>query len=303
MSDESQTRTRPQREPAATPTARNDLPPIGLLAAGGRLPVAGAQGIRAAGRRVCCIGLRGQYEDDLPGYCDAFHKAGLIQLGRWLRLMRKAGCREAIMLGKVDKLRMYDPFLWFRFIPDLRGAKVWFVSTAHDKRADSMLGSVANEFAQDGITMIDSTKYIPELLADPGAMTRTRPSAGQQADIDFGLPIVRGVGGLDIGQAIAVADRDVIAVEAIEGTDAMIERAGRLCRRGKWTLIKVAKPEQDMRFDVPTVGLKTIENLKAAGATCLAVEAGKTILLDKPQFIEAADKAGIAVVGVKLEPH
>jgi hypothetical protein len=285
----------------STAADRHALPPIGLLAAGGRLPIAAARGIRAAGRRVACVGLRGQYDKDLPRYCDQFRRAGMIQLGKWIRSFRRFGCREAIMLGKVHKITMYDTFLWFRFIPDLRGAKVWFVATRDDKRPDSMLRAVADAFAQHGITMIDSTNYIPQLLADEGVMTRTQPTGAHRADIDFALPIVRGLGGLDIGQAVAVKNRDVIAVEAIEGTDAMIERAGTLCRKGRWTLVKVAKPHQDMRFDVPTVGLTTIENLRRCGATCLAVEAGKTILADKPRFIEAADKAGIAVVGVKLD--
>jgi DUF1009 family protein len=280
--------------------ATTDLPPIGLLAAGGQLPIATARGIRATGRRVACVGLIGETDPALPDLCDQFSRAGLIQLGRWIRCFRRFGCEEAVMVGKVHKQQMYDPFLWLRYLPDLRGAKVWFVQTRHDKRADSMLGTVADEFARDGITIIDSTKYIPQLLADDGVMTKTRPSVEQMADIEFALPIVRRMGDLDVGQAIAVKDRDVIAVEAIEGTDAMIERAGALCKRGKWTLIKVAKPAQDMRFDVPTVGPTTIDRLKAHGATCLAVEAGRTILLDKPDMLAAADKAGIAVVGIRL---
>ncbi len=282
------------------PDAAGRQAPIGIVAAGGQLPIATARGIRAAGRRVACVGLFGQYDRALPALCDDFKSAGLIQLGKWIRVLRRFGCREAVMVGKVYKEQMYQPFRWFRYVPDLRGGKVWFITTRHDKRADSMLTAIADEFAQDGITMIDSTRYIPELLADEGVMTKTKPSNAQQADIDFALPIVQRMGDLDVGQAIAVNDRDVIAVEAIEGTDAMIERAGALCKRGKWTLIKLAKPNQDMRFDVPTVGPQTIEKLKAAGGTCLAVEAGKTILLDKPAFLEAADKAGIAVVGVKV---
>ena len=158
-----------------------------------------------------------------------------------------------------------------------------------------------DEIVNAGITMIDSTSYIAGLMADEGMMTKSKPTMSQLADIDFALPIVRRLGELDIGQAVAVKSRDVIAVEAIEGTDAMIQRAGQLCRRGGWTLVKVSKPQQDMRFDVPTVGMRTIKKLKANGGGCLVVEAEKTILLDKDEFLEAADRAGIAVVGVKIE--
>jgi DUF1009 family protein len=284
----------------STDTPATAAPPIGLLAAGGQLPVATAHGIRAAGRRVVCVGLLGQYDPQLPGLCDQFRTAGFIQLGKWIRLLRKMGCREAVMVGKVYKEQMYQPFRWFRYLPDLRAGKVWFVSTRHDKRPQQFLHAIADEFASDGIAMIDSTRYIPQLLADAGVMTRTKPSAAQLADIEFASPIISRMADLDVGQCVAVKDRDIIAVEAIEGTDAMIKRAGDLCKRGKWTLIKVARPDQDMRFDVPTVGLQTIENLKAAGATCLAIEAGKTIMLDKPALIEAADQAGLAVMGLTL---
>ena len=289
--------TAPDAQPASP---SRDLPPVGLLAAGGHLPVATARGIRASGRRVACVGLKGQFDTTLPDLCDAFRTAGIIQLGRWIRVLRRFGCEEMVMVGKVQKSQMYEPFRWFRYIPDVRGGKVWFIATRTDKRADSMLSAVADEFAKDGITMIDSTRYIPELMADEGVMTKTKPTSAQQMDIDFALPIVQRMGDLDVGQAVAVSDRDIIAVEAIEGTDEMIARAGSLCKRGKWTLVKLAKPEQDMRFDVPTVGPQTIENLKAAGAGCLAVEAGKTICLDKPEFLAAADRAGIAVVGLKV---
>jgi DUF1009 family protein len=275
-------------------------PPVGLIAAQGRLPILMAQGIRAAGRHVACVGLRGQYDPQLPALCNHFKTAGLIQLGRWIRLLRRFGVREAVMVGRVRKARMFDPFYLFRQLPDWRAARLWFRTLRHDRRTDALLTAVADELQQGGITLIDSTKYIPQQMADEGVLTRRQPTASQLADIAFALPIVQRMGDLDVGQAVAVRDREVIAVEAIEGTDAMIARAGQLCRSGKWTLIKTAKPRQDVRFDVPTVGLRTIENLKAAGATCLAVEAGKVIMLDKPQVIAAAEKAGIAIVGVRV---
>lgn len=273
--------------------------PVGLIAAGGELPLATARGIRRAGRGVVCVALSGQYDPALPGLCDRFRTVGLIQLGKWIRTLRRWGCREAVMVGKVHKTRMYDPLVWFRYRPDLRAGKLWFVKLRGDKRPDRMLGAVAAEMELAGVAMIDSTRYIPDLLAEAGTLTEREPTASQWADIRFAVPIVRQLGGLDIGQSLAVHDRDVIAVEAIEGTDAMIERAGQLCRRGGWTLVKLAKPHQDMRFDVPTVGRTTIERMAAHGGTCLAVEAGRTILLDKADLLAAAEQAGIAVVGLE----
>lgn len=271
---------------------------IGLIAGSGRLPVLVAQGIRAAGHRVVCVGFRGNYEAELPGWCDHFAPASLTHLGKWIRLLKRWDAPQAIMVGKVGKTKMYDPLRYVRNIPDWRAAKIWFLTLRHDRRTDRMLCAVADELKGSGITLIDSTSFIADQMADAGVMTQRRPSASQQRDIQFALPIVLRMGDLDIGQAIAVKDGEVIAVEAIEGTAAMIARAGELCKSGRWTLIKMAKPQQDMRFDVPTVGLGTLDQLKAAGATCLAIQAGKCIMLDKPDFLKQADKLGIAVVGV-----
>ncbi len=276
-------------------------PPIGIIAGGGRLPIASAQGIHATGRRVACVGLRDQYDADLPEFCDQFKTAGLIQLGRWISLLRSWGCSEVLMIGRVSKVQMYAPFVALRHRPDLRAGRIWFRTLRHDKRTDKLLNAVAEEIANEGITMIDSTTYIPELLAEAGPITTSKPSAGQLADIEFALPIVQRMGDLDVGQAVAVRDREIIAVEAIEGTDRMIERVGNLCRKGGWTLVKIAKPNQDMRFDVPTVGPLTIEKMAAKSGGCLAIEAGKTIILEKQATIAAADKAGIAIVGLEVE--
>lgn len=202
------------------------------------------------------------------------------------------------MVGRVAKTRMFRPMRVVRQIPDWRAAKLWYRVLRHDRRNDAMLGAVADELQQAGITLIDSTQYIADQLANAGVMTHHAPSAAQNNDIKFAMPIVSRMGELDVGQSVAVRDREILAVEAIEGTEALISRTGQLCPSGKWTLVKLAKPNQDMRFDVPTVGVATIEQLQAHGGTCLAVQAGKVILLDKPQMIEAADKAGIAIVGI-----
>src|ERR1041385_3491444 len=173
--------------------------PSGLSAGQGRLPVLTAQGVRAAGGRIVCVGLRQQFDAELPGLCDAFGTAGIIQIGRGIRLLRRAGGREAVMVGRVKKLRIYDPLFLVRQMPDLRAARLWFGRLRHDKRNDAILGAVADELAAEGITLIDSTRYTPQHMADAGVMTRTPPTAGQQADIDFALPIIARMGDLDIG--------------------------------------------------------------------------------------------------------
>ncbi|MDX1564999.1 MAG: UDP-2,3-diacylglucosamine diphosphatase LpxI [Phycisphaeraceae bacterium] len=275
-------------------------PPIGLIAAQGQLPLITARGIRAAGREVACVGLREQFDQTLPELCDRFGTAGVIQLGRWIRLLRRFDVREAVMVGRVAKVRMYDPLRLVRQLPDWRAINLWYRKLRHDKRNDAILGAIAEELARSGIQLIDSTRYIPEHMAEEGVMTASRPTAQQQADIDFALPIIRQMGALDVGQSIAVKEREIIAVEAIEGTDRMIERAGQLCPSGGWTLVKVAKPQQDTRFDVPTIGSGTIQYLKKHGGSCIAVEAGAVIMVDKPALIEEANRARVALVGVRL---
>lgn len=271
--------------------------PVGLIAGQGRLPVLVAQGIRSAGRRVACVGLAHQHTHQLPDVCDRFARAGILQLGRWIRILKRWGVQEAVMVGRVRKARMYQPWRLWRQLPDWRAVRLWYRVLRHDRRNAALLGCVADELARGGVTLIDSTTYIREYLAEEGVMTGRHPTQQQQADIEFGWPLVLRINDLDIGQAIAVKEREVIAVEAIEGTDAMIERAGELCEVGGWSLIKTAKADQDLRFDVPTVGPATIENLHQHGATCLVVQADRVILVDKPQLLDLADRYGISVVG------
>ena len=166
-----------------------------------------------------------------------------------------------------------------------------------DKQNDTLLNALAQELASGGIILEDSTKYCKEHMATLGVMTRNKPGASLEGDIEFGWPIVKKLGELDIGQAIAVREREVIAVEAIEGTAKMVERAGQVCRKGGWTLIKTAKPNQDMRFDVPCVGPETVKGLAENGGKCIVVEAEKTIIIDKPQTLKLADELGICILG------
>ncbi|MCE9620443.1 MAG: UDP-2,3-diacylglucosamine diphosphatase LpxI [Planctomycetes bacterium] len=272
--------------------------PLGLIAGNGHLPLLVARGARAAGRRVVAVGLRDQFDAALPPLCDQFATAGWLRIGRWIRLLRNAGVREAVMVGGVSKRRMHDPFRVIKQIPDFRAARLWYRRLRHDRRNAAVLAAVADELASSGVTLMDSTTYIQDHLATAGVMGSVAPSEAQRADIAFGWPIIAQVCELDVGQAIAVRDRDTIAVEAVEGTDAMIDRASTLCRSRGWTLLKTSSRAHDRRADVPTVGVATIERLARAGGTCLALGAGRVILVDKPAVIASADRLGVALVGV-----
>src|SRR4051812_31850101 len=271
--------------------------PLGLIAGEGVFPLLVARGAKRAGRRVVCVALSGSAWPELRDECDVFKWVGVLRLGQWVRVLRSAGVDEAIMVGRVSKSRMYSRWRYLQYVPDARTMRLWFTDLRRDKRPGAVLTTIAKELSHEGIQLIDSTTFTPEALAHVGVMTRREPSESQQADIDFGWNLCQQISRLDIGQAIAVLDKDVIAVEALEGTNAMIERAGRLCKAGGWTLIKVANSGQDMRMDVPTIGTVTIEKLAAAGAGCVVLQAGKTVILEKQKVLELADRYKIAVVG------
>ena len=271
--------------------------PVGLIAGAGRLPVLVAEGIRRAGRRLVVVALRGFADPALRDRADRLDWAGVTRIGRWIRLLRRAGVGRAVLAGSVWKAEIYRPFRLLRYLPDLRAVRLWYRKLRHDHRDNAVLLAVAEELASEGIELMSSVEYCREHLASEGLMTRTPVPRKAAADVEFGFELARRSAALDIGQALAVKEGDIIAVEAIEGTDRMIRRAGELCPSGGWTLVKVARPDQDMRFDVPTVGPETIRNLKAAGGVCLVLEAYRTLILDKPQTLGLADELGIAVVG------
>jgi len=272
-------------------------PPIGLIAGEGMFPLLVARGAKAHGCRVICAALRGIAITQLKQEVDVFAQVGLLRLGQWIRVLKQNNCTQAIMVGRVGKAGMYAKWRYLQYIPDLRTTRLWLTKLRFDKRDHAVLEAVAQELAGEGITLIDSTTFTQDQLASAGLMTENSPTAKQLADIEFGWELCKTISRLDIGQALAVLDKDVIAVEAIEGTDRMIERAGQYCRTPGWTLIKVANAKQDMRMDVPTVGVQTIEKLRSAGAGCLVLEAGKTIMVEKEKVLAAAQKWGIAVVG------
>ncbi len=279
-------------------SVRNDV--LGLIAGQGRLPFLVAQGARRAGLRVVCVGLGDNAEVGLAGEVDAYYTVALARPGSWIKRLRRHGVGCAVMVGRVAKTRVYTPWRILKYLPDWRAFRIWYWRLrGKDKRNDTLLGALAEELAAGGIILEDSTKYCKEHLAAEGVMTRRSPGAGVESDVEFGWPIVKRLGELDIGQAAAVREREIIAVEAIEGTAEMIRRAGQLCKKGGWTLVKAAKPGQDMRFDVPCVGPETIRSLAENGARCLVVEADKTIIIDKPETLELADRLGIAVLGRK----
>ncbi|MFQ5414382.1 MAG: LpxI family protein [Phycisphaerae bacterium] len=275
---------------------RQRMPRLGIIAGAGRFPVMVADGARDAGCWVGVVGLRGLTDPGIAAHADLFRWSGLARLGHWLRILRRHHVDRVILAGSVRKADMFGRLRLLKLLPDWTSLRLWFFEL-DDKRNDAVLSAVADRLAARGITMESCVKYSDKDMAPHGVLTRRRPTPAQQRDLTFGWPIARDLGRLDIGQAIAVNETEVIAVEAIEGTDRMIERAGDLCRRGGWTLIKVAKPQQDMRFDVPTIGPDTIATLRRCGARMLVIEAGQTLIVDRDATIAAADAAGIVIVG------
>lgn len=269
---------------------------LGLIAGAGSFPFMVLDGAKAAGWTVTVLGLRGFADAGLASRADEFRWAGLARMGRWIRVLKRFGADRVILAGSVQKSMMYGRWRMLRLLPDLTAIRIWFFRL-RDKRNDAVLSAVADEFARHGIIMDPCVKFTPEQMAPEGILTRRAPKPSQLQDADFGWRLAKEMGRLDVGQSVAVKETEVIAVEAIEGTDRMIDRAGELCPRGGWILVKVAKPLQDMRFDVPTVGPDTIDRLQQAGAAMLVVEAGRTLIVDREAMIRAADRAGIIVMG------
>jgi DUF1009 family protein len=279
---------------------------IGLVAGWGRFPVVVAQSLKDQGFEVHCIGLRGHADPALAQVCDSYLASGVARIGAHIRYFRRQGVTRATMAGKIFKHKiLFGRWGWLSLVPDWKTIRMYFplfILGRRNRSDDTLLSVIVDQFARDGITMSPATDFAPQLLAKAGRLTRRGPSAAQELDIAFGWTLAKEMGRLDIGQTVAVQGRAVIAVEAVEGTDACIRRAGELCPQGGFTVVKVAKPQQDMRFDVPTIGVGTIENLAAAGARVLAIEAGKTILVDAADVIALADRHGLAIVAFDSPP-
>ena len=272
--------------------------PIGLIAAAGRFPLYFAEKAHAAGLPLVIVGLRGLADPSLARCAWRFHGSGPAQLGKMIRLFSRDGASRLVMAGKVYKADlMYHPWKVLAFAPDWRAFRMWFFSRRSDNRDHSVLLTIIDEFAKDGLTFASALDLCPELLVKPGVLTQRRPSTAEYADIAFGWDLAKKISALDIGQSIIVKDKNVLAVEAIEGTDRAILRAGEYAKGG-FTVVKLAKQGHDMRFDVPTEGQTTIEIMAKAGGRVLALEADKTILLDHEQTVALADRLGISIVAV-----
>ncbi len=274
---------------------------IGLLAGAGRFPISFAQAARKQGLSVYCVGVLGMASEELPDLCDDFDTVAFTRIGKAIRLFKRAAVTRAVMAGKIEKTMLFQRFRWLRNIPDWRAIHMWYRYVVANKSDDSILLAIIREFKQDGIEFESALDFCPELLVKHGFLTRRKPTAAQWRDIKFGWEMAKEIGRLDIGQTVVVNDTAVIAVEAIEGTDRCIQRAGQLCGRGGFTVVKVAKPQQDMRFDVPTIGIQTLQTMYESGGRCLAIESEKTILLDQEEVIQLADRLGIAIVAVKAQ--
>jgi UDP-2,3-diacylglucosamine hydrolase len=267
---------------------------LGLIAGNGRFPFLVLEAARSVGHDVTVVAIK---EEAFPDLADAaarapraaLHWVSLGQLGKCIRLLKEAGVTEAVMAGQVKHAKLFSGI-----VPDLTLIGVLLRLKA--RNTDALISGIADVLREHGINLLDSTALLAPLLAREGVLTRRVPTGDERADLEYGYRVADAVAGLDVGQTVAVKSGAVVAVEAMEGTDAVIARAGAIAGIGV-RIVKVAKPNQDMRFDVPVVGVSTIDAMIAAGATLLSVDAGKTLLIDGEAIIRAADEAGIAIVG------
>jgi len=266
---------------------------LGLIAGNGRFPFLVLDAARAAGHEVIVVAIK---EEAFPELAEAavraaasFNWVSLGQLGACIKLLKTAGVTQAIMAGQVKHAKLFSGI-----VPDL--TLLGILMRLKVRNTDALISGVADVLRDNGIELIDSTSLLAPLLARDGVLTKRAPTEDERADLEFGYRIADALAGLDIGQTVAVKAAAVVAVEAMEGTDATIARAGQLAGAGT-RIVKVAKPSQDMRFDVPVVGISTIAAMASAGATLLSIDAGKTLMIDGGAIIAAADRAGIAIVG------
>ena len=267
---------------------------LGLIAGNGRFPFLVLDAARGAGYDVTVIAIKEEAFADLESAAArppraVLHWVSLGQLGRCISLLQEAGVTEAVMAGQVKHTKLFADI-----VPDMTLMGV--LVRLKGRQTDALISGVAEVLREHGINLLDSTAFLAPLLAREGVMTRRAPNDEELADLECGYAVADAIAGLDIGQTIAVKSAAIVAVEGMEGTDAVIARAAQLAGKGV-RIVKVAKPNQDMRFDVPVVGVSTVEAMQAAGATLLSVDAGRTLMIDGDAIIRAADEAGIAIVG------
>ncbi|MER3428529.1 MAG: DUF1009 domain-containing protein [Pyrinomonas sp.] len=265
----------------------------GLIAGNGRFPFLVIEGARRAGVELAVAAIREETDPQIERVARRLMWVSVGQLGKLIRFFKSEGVARAIMAGQVKHVQIFS-----NAIPDAKMIKL--LLRLPRRNTDALIGAVADELAREGIELVDSTLFIRDRLASAGSMTRRAPDERERADIEYGLEIAREIARLDLGQTIVVRARACVAIEAMEGTDAVIKRAGALAH-GRLTVVKVAKPHQDMRFDVPVVGRATIEAMIEAGATCLCLTAGKTLMFDREEMLDLADRHRIAIVGVPSE--
>ena len=276
---------------------------LGLIAGNGRFPFLLLDAARAEGRSVVVAAIKEETDPEMDGRAAAdpeitVHWLSLGELSRLIETFHKEDVRQAVMAGQVKHKQIFSSIR-----PDWRLAKL--LMNLRTRNTDMLLGAVAKVLADEGIELMSSTSFLEPLLAQEGVLTSRSPDEDERKNIDYGLGVANALAGFDIGQTVVVAAQACVAVEAMEGTDATIERAGRLMDslggdastlERRLTIVKIAKPNQDMRFDVPVIGLATVENMVRAGASCLSVEAGRTLLFDRETLLNRANQAGIAVV-------
>jgi DUF1009 family protein len=263
---------------------------IGIIAGGGQFPLLFTEAAQKLGKYVVVVAHKGETDKKVVKAADSARWVKLGQLGKVISFFKKEAVHEVVFLGPITKTQIFRDLL-----PDLKGLTLW--NKIDKKQDDAILRAIANALAEEGILVIESTIYLQHLLFPAGVLTKTKPNKSQIKDIEFGWRNARAIGELDIGQCVVVRDRAVVAVEAIEGTDAAILRGGELARE-KAVVVKVRKPGQDFRFDLPATGVTTLETLKKVKGAVLAVEAGQSILFDREKMIDQANKSGIVVVGV-----
>jgi DUF1009 family protein len=273
--------------------------PVGLLACAGRYPIVIAQKARECGIPVVCVGVAGMADPVLKELCTEFHLLRTSSLGFIMRSFQRGGVSRWMMAGKFNKLVLFHPWRWLQLVPDWRMLRFYFFRKRRANNDDSLLLGLISEFRAAGLECVSALDLCPELLVRDGILTQRKPTFLEEKDIAMGWHLAREMGRLDVGQSVMVRERAVLAVEAIEGTDRAIERAGDLCSRTGFVVVKIAKPAQDRRFDVPTVGTSTIETMHRAGGRVLAIEAGHTIVIDEAETIALANRYGIVIASLR----
>ncbi len=264
----------------------------GLIAGNGQFPFLVAEAARRAGESLAVVAIKEETDPRIDQVAETVQWVGIGQLGKMLSFFKEQGVEKAIMAGQVKHVQIFSGAM-----PDMRMVKMlWNLPR---RSTDALIGAVAGELAKEGIELIDSTHFTQDQLAPEGVLTKRKPSDDERENIDYGIDIARRIAGLDLGQTIVIRSRACVAIEAMEGTDATIRRAGVLAN-GKLTVVKVAKPDQDMRFDVPVVGVPTVQAMIDAGATCLSITAGKTLTFDRDEMLALADKHRVCIIGSAL---